>query len=128
MRDTELIQYAAEIKVRAERRCGELLAHTEKHVGGRPTDNRSNDATGSPPTLREMGLTKDESSRYQQLAAMPADEEGGSRGGQDHLLSRDRAVSVGQFRFNHERRANWHHERRSVVELCARHEDVAIAR
>lgn len=72
-KDSELIQYATEIKVRAERRCGELLARTEKHEGGRPTANRSNDATGSVPTLAQMGLTKDESSRYQQLAAMPAD-------------------------------------------------------
>lgn len=32
---------------------------------------RSNDAT--TPTLAQMGLTRDESSRYQQLAAMPAD-------------------------------------------------------
>jgi hypothetical protein len=54
---------------RAERRCGELLARTEKHGGGRPTANPSNDARGSTPTLREMGLTYDESSRYQQLAA-----------------------------------------------------------
>lgn len=72
-KDSELIQYATEIKVRAERRCGELLARTEKHEGGRPTANRSNDATGSALTLAQMGLTKDESSRYQQLAAMPAD-------------------------------------------------------
>jgi len=27
--------------------------------------------TRTPPTLEEMGLTKNESSRYQQLAAMP---------------------------------------------------------
>lgn len=72
-KDSELIQYATEIKVRAERRCGELLARTEKHEGGRPAANRSNDATSSAPTLAQMGLTKDESSRYQQLAAMPAD-------------------------------------------------------
>lgn len=29
-KDSELIQYATEIKVRAERRCGELLARTRK--------------------------------------------------------------------------------------------------
>lgn len=73
-KDNELIQYATEIKVRAERRCGELLARTER---ARPEDNlkrgpKSNDAT-TGPTLAQMGLTKDESSRYQQLAAMPAD-------------------------------------------------------
>lgn len=73
-KDSELIQYATEIKVRAERRCGELLASTER---ARPEDNlkcgpKSHDAT-TGPTLADMGLTKDESSRYQQLAAMPAE-------------------------------------------------------
>lgn len=72
-KDSELIQYATEIKVRAERRCGELLARTEKQHGGHAMKARSNDATEVPPTLAQMGLTKDESSRYQQLAAMPSD-------------------------------------------------------
>jgi hypothetical protein len=71
-KDSELIQYATEIKVRAERRCGELLSQTEKHRGGRPTGNHSNDESGFQ-TLAEMGLTHNESSRYQQLAAMPAE-------------------------------------------------------
>ncbi len=72
-KDSELIQYATEIKVRAERRCGELLARTERAPAGRPAANMSERATDSPPTLADMGLTRDESSRYQQLAAMPAD-------------------------------------------------------
>lgn len=62
---------ATEIKVRAERRCGELLSATEKRNGGHAMKARSNNATEVPPTLAQMGLTKDESSRYQQLAAMP---------------------------------------------------------
>lgn len=72
-KDSELIQYATEIKVRAERRCGELLASTERAPAGRPAANASNRTTDSPPTLADMGLTRDESSRYQQLAAMPAE-------------------------------------------------------
>ena len=75
-KDSELIQYATEIKVRAERRCGELLARTEKNTGSRGVGSnqhqvRSHDAT--TPTLADMGLSKSESSRYQQLAAMPAE-------------------------------------------------------
>lgn len=69
-KDSELIQYATEIKVRAEQRCGELLAVIEKRNGGHAMKARSNNATEVPPTLADMGLTKDESSRYQQLAAM----------------------------------------------------------
>lgn len=72
-KDSDLIQYATEIKVRAERRCGELLTHTEKRNGGHAMKARSDDSTEVPPTLADMGLTKDESSRYQQLAAMPDD-------------------------------------------------------
>jgi hypothetical protein len=75
-KDSELIQYATEIKVRAERRCGELLARTEKNTGARM--NGGGDAPvvercdrRETPTLADMGLSKSESSRYQQLAAMP---------------------------------------------------------
>ena len=68
-KDIELMQYATEIKVRTERRCGELLrdsaARGERSTGGKP----SNDATVT--TLSDIGLTRDQSSRYQQLAAMP---------------------------------------------------------
>ena len=71
---------ATEIKVRAERRCGELLRTnlaTPAERGERGAEvrwgSRSNDATSQPPTLADMGLTRDESSRYQQLAAMPAE-------------------------------------------------------
>ena len=77
-KDSELIQYATEIKGRAERRCGELLARTEKNKGvaaggERDAAGRTMRPADATPTLAQMGLTKDESSRYQQLAAMPAD-------------------------------------------------------
>lgn len=73
-KDTELMQYATEIKVRAERRCGELLTQTEKNQGARgvgPIAVERYDRNA--PTLADMGITKDQSSRYQQLAAMPAE-------------------------------------------------------
>lgn len=70
-KDSELIQYATEIKVRAERRCGELLARTaetgERAARGKPSE------MSHASTLSDMGLTRDDSSRYQQLAAMPAE-------------------------------------------------------
>lgn len=73
-RDTQMVEWATEIKVRAERRCGELLAEMEKAKGTlkRGTDlPRSNAATTGTRTLDEMGITKDQSSRYQRLAAIP---------------------------------------------------------
>jgi hypothetical protein len=47
---------AIEIRIRAERRCGELLAATEKAKGGRPMENMSVDAKGfaEPKSSRFM--------------------------------------------------------------------------
>lgn len=71
-KDQDLIQYATEIKVRAERRCGELLRSTEKNKGARGIGTSAVERSDrTPPTLSDMGLTRDESSRYQQLASMP---------------------------------------------------------
>lgn len=76
-KDTEMIQWATEIKVRAERRCGELLRSNvatpvERGQQGAKVrwDGKSEDATSHSLTLAEMGLTKDQSSRYQSLAGM----------------------------------------------------------
>ncbi len=56
---------AAEVKLRAERRAGELLA-TLKLAGG---DRRSENSSG--PTLEELGISKHQSSRWQREAAVP---------------------------------------------------------
>lgn len=77
--DTDLIQKATEIKVRAERKAGEMLRKAAEQ-GQRATPNGnvnpatikvSNETTPSPVTLAEIGITRDQSSRYQKLAAMP---------------------------------------------------------
>ena len=59
----------AEIKLRAERRLGEMLEETPLHEGGRPK-NRSHDGTGLP-TLEELGVNKNQSSRWQHIADIP---------------------------------------------------------
>lgn len=70
-KDTQLIQYATEIKVRAERRCGELTAKMERKQGARTDkDTSSHDATKSK-ALADAGLTRHEAARYEALAAMP---------------------------------------------------------
>jgi hypothetical protein len=70
--DPQLIEHATEIRLRAERRAGELLATMEKNKGGgdRRSNHRSSGATGDRPTLKELGITKDQSSRWQQLGAL----------------------------------------------------------
>lgn len=74
-KDQELILYATEIKVRAERRCGELLRDSAQrgervtHRDARWGDSESQDATRKP-TLADIGVTKDQSARWQSLASM----------------------------------------------------------
>jgi hypothetical protein len=68
------------IRIRAERRCGELL----KEMGEKGERNRRGGNHGNqhqklakshdvilPPTLSDLGISPNESSKYQQLAAIP---------------------------------------------------------
>ena len=65
----------AEIKIRAERKAREMLSGMEKHPSGRPSENRSHDATNLiPPKLSDLGLTKSDSSRWQSIASIPEEE------------------------------------------------------
>ena len=70
-KDTELIDHATEIRIRAERRAGELLREMadrgERDVGGRGALG-SREKPNSPPTLADLGVTKTQSSRWQRLA------------------------------------------------------------
>jgi len=74
--DMELEWDAARARVRAERKCGELLAQTEKAKGGRPeeTPNTNEGVIEKPKTLDEMGLTYKQSADFQKLAAVPEEE------------------------------------------------------
>ncbi|MFA7291861.1 MAG: hypothetical protein WC023_06390 [Rhodocyclaceae bacterium] len=74
--DNDLIEKATEIRVRAQRKAGEMLTkaaeqgmRATKESHGRGGQVAACDQT--PPTLADIGLTKSQSSRYQQLAAMP---------------------------------------------------------
>lgn len=77
-KDNDLIEKATEIRVRAQRKAGEMLRQAAQS-GMRSTGgvanlrNQSSESQHATPTLAEIGLTKSESSRYQQLAAMPAE-------------------------------------------------------
>lgn len=67
----EMVNAAAEIKLRAERRAGQILLEMDKHEGGRPSENPSSASRGFAPKLADLGVTHDQSSRWQQMAAMP---------------------------------------------------------
>jgi hypothetical protein len=68
---------AAEIKLRAERKAGILLAEMEKaHGGGNGSNqyvksNQSHDVTGCSPTLADIGITRMQSYRFQRVARIP---------------------------------------------------------
>lgn len=73
-RDAEL--KACEIRLRAERRAGQLLAESEKAKGllkrGAELPRSPNGTAGQ--TLADMGISKKQSSNWQRLAAVPDDQ------------------------------------------------------
>lgn len=62
--------YAAEIKLRAERRAGELLREIGLEVG-RPEKSSPDSSIKNKPTLSDMGITGIQSSNWQRMAALP---------------------------------------------------------
>ena len=74
--DTEMENKAAMARLRAERRCGQLLKEMDKAKGELKKGDKSppppNAGTGEKPkTLADMGLTSQQSSTYQKLADVP---------------------------------------------------------
>lgn len=67
-------RFAAELALDAKRALGECLAATPKNPGGRPTQTAGTCPVVSAPTLRELGVSEDESRQAQRIASIPADE------------------------------------------------------
>jgi DNA N-6-adenine-methyltransferase (Dam) len=80
-KDDKLLRMATEIKVRAERRCGQMLRDMPKAVGTKSQLVSRGIIGGNtvlPPingtkTLEEIGISKMQSSRWQKIAAIPDD-------------------------------------------------------
>lgn len=71
-KDQELILWATEIKVRAERKAGELLAQVPREQSsGRKPANSSDRKTEYQKALSDSGLTQSAAYQYERLAAMP---------------------------------------------------------
>lgn len=70
--DTAMVEWATEIKVRAERRAGELLSVGQESGDvagrGRPA------ADTKSVTLTDLGVTENQSRRWKKLAAVPAEQ------------------------------------------------------
>jgi hypothetical protein len=67
----ETERQAAEIRIRAERRAGELLKLTAETGQRKGQGMKSGDTISLPPTLSEIGISPDQSSQWQKLAAIP---------------------------------------------------------
>ena len=70
-KNVEAERQACEIRLRAERKCGQLLQEREKAKRGpdKATGQRSQRQT-SVSTLTDLGISKSQSSQWQQLAAI----------------------------------------------------------
>lgn len=94
----QAITAATEIRLRAERRMGELLREEPKHPGGRPakTPSHLTEVSTTPPTLAERGVSEYEAKSYQRLAAVPEPEfeEAIEDGKADGSLSRSRVLKA----------------------------------
>jgi hypothetical protein len=94
-RDRVLIDQATEIRLRAERRAGELLKQMDKNQGGvgGKTGSKGRPALDSRATLADLNINKSQSSRWQKLADMSKDkfEEVVTRGQQKASAAIDRA-------------------------------------
>lgn len=70
-KNIEAERQACEIRLRAERKCGELLRERDKARGGRPSETPT--APGGVSPLSDLGITHNQSSQWQKLAAVPPD-------------------------------------------------------
>lgn len=69
----EMQNQCAEIKLRAERRAGEMLEEMElsKGAAAEGWKTRSHDETSLTPSLSDLGISKSQSSRWQAIASLP---------------------------------------------------------
>tara|TARA_R100001594_G_C4031567_1_gene261415 strand:- start:266 stop:1237 length:972 start_codon:yes stop_codon:yes gene_type:complete len=104
----------AEIRMRAERRLGEIIKAQKDTVGlakgGQPYQNptgRDKLPVEASPTLAEIGIDKDLSSRAQKLAAVPEDKFEGMLGGwRERVADETERVTTNLLKLGENYRAN----------------------
>lgn len=94
-----MIEHATEIRMRAEIKAGELLAEM-KQRGERQSEkqNLKRGPKSQPATsvkLSDLGITKDQSSRWQKLAALPKENEREAKKAHEEATNRHRNQTRG---------------------------------
>jgi len=69
----EAILYCSGYALEAERKMGQMLRETQRAKGGNPKLLTGTSRLPVEPTLSEIGITKNESAKAQELAALPRD-------------------------------------------------------
>jgi hypothetical protein len=70
-KNTEAERKACDIRIRAERRCGELLKELARDQGGKGLSNGETTLSPYASALESTGLSRQTASRYQALADVP---------------------------------------------------------
>ena len=73
-RNTEAERRACEIRLRAERKCGELLKELERSKGGRPSINSLQSEVSFKNTREKAGISDTQAHRWQKLADIPEEQ------------------------------------------------------
>ena len=76
-KDTEMIRHATEIRMRAERNAGEMLAKMAERGerdSGKGNRNPTLKSQAATPKLSDLGINKTQSSRWQALASLNSDQ------------------------------------------------------
>lgn len=69
-----ILNQAAEIKIRAERRAGELIPPDKDKGGGDTSTGNRVLPVQTPPKLSDLGISKMQSSRWQAIASIPEED------------------------------------------------------
>jgi len=67
----EMQNQCAEIKIRAERRAGEIIPEQTKDKGGGDTSTGNRVLPVQKPKLSDLGISKSQSYRWQEIASIP---------------------------------------------------------
>lgn len=103
-KDRTLVTEAVNKKFDAERAGGQVLAGAVRHQGGRP---RKNGSTSGTVSLAEIGITKKDSMRWQELARLPPKEFNRRKAAAiDSAVSAWEKVRAATQRDDYERRAD----------------------